>query len=290
MPTTEPYDVLFVDQAENDKCALPTPDDIDEAEILVKRSTGGTRLVRVREDYVIKFGFHVKPIEAQNALFVAKSTTIPVPKVYAIYQRQDGKLFITFIVMQYIPGVTLQDLWGSLDTARKTAIAKTLHGYFDQLRGLRHPGYFGDIHGGPPLDDLFSATRAAYEIKTSIKTENELIDWIIRMYSFEVGERMAHKIRYYRHVLPTVLRDADSSPVFTHNDFQRKNVMVQPDGGLCIIDWEFSSWLPVYWEFTSATFSNGRWDDDWHDYVRVALQEYPNQALWLGNMMLEMWS
>ncbi|KAI3342860.1 kinase-like domain-containing protein [Ustulina deusta] len=289
MPKTESYDVLFVDQAENDPCALPTPNDIDGAEILVEESTGGSRLVRVQQNYVIKFGVNVHPIEAQNAMFVTKSTTIPVPKVYAIYQRQEDKGLVTFIVMQYIPGVTLQDLWGSLDETRKTSIAKTLQTYFDQLRGLQHPGYFGDVNGGPPLDDLFSATHAAHTIRTSFTTENELVDWIIRMYSSEVGERMAHKIRYYQHVLPIVLR-GDGSPVFTHNDFQRKNVIVQPDGGLCIIDWEFASWLPVYWEYSSATFSNGRWNDDWHDYVRMALREYPNQALWLSNMKLEMWS
>lgn len=158
--------------------------------------------------------------------------------------------------------------------------------------GISHhfqPGYFGNIVGGPPLDDIFSATRGASEVTTSFATEDELVDYIVRIYSLETGERMNHKTRYYQHILPAVLR-GNGRPVFTPNDFQRKNVMVQPDGGLVIIDWEFASWYPTYWEYSTATYCNSGWYDGWHEYVRIALDEYPNQSLWLPSMKLEMWS
>ncbi|KAK4147065.1 uncharacterized protein C8A04DRAFT_34291 [Dichotomopilus funicola] len=218
-------------------------------------------------------------------LYVTKTTTIPVPKVYAIYRCHDEKQRIaTYIVMQYIPGTTLLNLWASLDQARKTDIARTLRGYFDELRRLEHPehlaGYFGNIAGGPPLDDMFSATQgAADEVKTPFATEDELIDCIIRIYVLETGERTSHKTRYYQNVLPTFLH-GNGSP----------NVMVQPDGTVVMIDWEFASWYPTYWEYSTATFANGGWNDDWHDYVRMALDEYPIQSLWLSSMKLEMWS
>ncbi|KAJ8128660.1 hypothetical protein O1611_g4975 [Lasiodiplodia mahajangana] len=62
MLKTESYDVLFVDQAENenDLRALPTPNGTDEAETLVE-STGSTRLARLRQKYVIKFGVQYTP-------------------------------------------------------------------------------------------------------------------------------------------------------------------------------------------------------------------------------------
>ncbi|CAG9936794.1 unnamed protein product [Clonostachys rosea f. rosea IK726] len=279
------YDILFIDQSQNCPAPLPTPNDIDGSEVLPNRP-GSARLVRIQQRFIMKFGAHVRPIEAQNMLYVAKSTTVPVPKVYAIYQRREKQSTVTYIVMQYVQGTTLMDLWGSLDRARKTSIAKTLRAYFDQLRQLEHPGYFGNINGGPPLDDIFSATQGANEIKGSFATEDELVDWIIRIYSLEIGERAAHKARYYQHVLPTVLR-SDGTPTFTHNDFQRKNVIVRDDGALVIVDWEFSSWYPVYWEYSTATFANGLWDDDWHECVRIALDEYPNQSLWLSTIKLE---
>ncbi|KAK7948504.1 uncharacterized protein PG986_009390 [Apiospora aurea] len=290
MPDTEtaPYEVLFEDQSHGYPNPLPTPNDLDGSEVLLDDSAS-IRLAKVQEKFVMKFGVHVDPIEAHNMLHVTKSTMVPIPKVYAIYQRPKGRKAITYILMQYVPGETLMNLWGSLDQARKTAIARTLRTYFDQLRQLPHPGYFGNIMGGPPLDDMFSATVGASEvIKTSVATEDEFIDAIVRIYSFETGERTAHKLRYYQHVLSTHLRGNDA-PVFTHSDFQRKNILVQPDGTLVIIDWEFASWYPTYWEYATATFANAGWYDDWHDYVRITLDEYPNQSLWLSSMKHEMW-
>ncbi|OBR12949.1 Phosphotransferase enzyme family protein [Colletotrichum higginsianum IMI 349063] len=284
--TAPPYDVLFLDRSQNQFQPLPTPNDIDGSEILLHEATG-CRLLQ-KQGFVVKFGVHVHPIEGHNMLYVAKLTTVPVPKPYAIYQHRKQQKVITYIVMQYVAGTTLVDLWGGLDYARKTAIAMTLRTYFDQLRQLPHPGYFGNIEGGLPLDGIFSATRGATEIKTHFATEEEFIEGIIQMHSLDTGERMAPKTRYYRHVLPTVLRSS-SPPVFTHNDFQRKNIMVQPDGTLVIIDWEFASWYPTYWEYSTATFANGGWNDDWHDYVRLVLDEYPNQSLWLSGIRLEMW-
>ncbi|KAK8002565.1 hypothetical protein PG989_002284 [Apiospora arundinis] len=284
-----PYNVLFEDGSHDYLAPLPTPNDINGSEVLLHESSG-SRVVKVKQTFVMKFGFNIHPTEAHNMLYVAKSTTVPVPKVYAIYQRREKQSTVTYIVMEYVPGETLVDLWGSLDDARRTAIAETLRSYFDQIRQLQHPGYFGNIDGGPPLDDIFSVTPAGLEVvKTSFTTEDELIDSILRIYSLDTSERMVHKTRYYQHVLPTALR-GDGSPVFTHNDFQRKNVMVQPDGTPVIIDWEFASWYPAYWEYSTATWANGGWNDDWHDYVRVILDGYPTQALWLNTMKLEMWS
>ncbi|RTE76956.1 hypothetical protein BHE90_008574 [Fusarium euwallaceae] len=282
------YDVLFIDRSQNYPILLPTPNDVDGSEVLPS-NPGGAHLVRIQQRFVMKFGVDVQPIEAHNMLYVAKSTTVPVPKVYAIYQRRKKQSVVTYIVMQHVQGTTLLNLWGSLDQARKTSIAKTLRVYFDQLRQLKHPGGFGNIDGGPPLDDIFTATQGANEIKGSFATEAELIEWIIRIYSLETGERTAYKTRYYKQILPTVLR-GDGTPIFTHNDFQRKNVIVRDDGIPVIIDWEFASWYPTYWEYSTAMFANSGWNDDWHEYLRIVLDEYPNQSLWLSSMKLEMWS
>ena len=286
MPETLQYDVLFLDDSYQSSDLLPTPNDIGTSQELFGLSDA-SRVARVGK-FAIKYGLDVEPIEAYNMLYVAKETSVPVPKVYAIYQwREEGDV-LTCIVMDYVPGTSLMSLWASLDPDRKAAIAKTLRTYFDELRQLQHPGYFGNLHHGPPLDDMFSATEGAQEVKSSFATEDELVACIIRVYELDGGERMAHRTEYYRHVLPGLLH-GNGSPIFTHNDFQRKNIMVQPDGALVIIDWQFASWYPTYWEYSTAIFANGGWNDDWHQYVRVVLDEYPTQALWLATMKREIW-
>ncbi|KAF5017922.1 hypothetical protein F66182_10118 [Fusarium sp. NRRL 66182] len=289
-PQPPQYDVLFRDHPEDFLGLLPTPNDVASGESLP--NTGSASLVRIRQSFVMKYGSEVRPTEAHSMLYVAKHISVAVPKVYAIYQRNEEEedSVVTYILMQYIPGKTLKALWTELDKARKTSIAKALRTSFDQLRQLKHPGYFGDINGGPPLDDIFTGTeRGLDNIKSSFATEQELINSVIRIYSLETGYRMAHKVRYYYHILPTVLC-SNGSPILTHNDLQRKNIIVQDNGTLVIIDWEYASWYPNYWEYSSAMFANSGWRDDWDEYLRIILDEYPNEALWLSTMKTEMWS
>ncbi|KNB17217.1 hypothetical protein FOXG_15324 [Fusarium oxysporum f. sp. lycopersici 4287] len=132
---------------------------------------------------------NVRPIEAINMLYVAKHTTIPVPRVYAIYRRKEDKKIITCILMEYIPG---------------------------------------------PL-----------------KSEREFVDAIIQSYAIQLGPRGAQKVRYYQRVLPAIF-NGDNSSIFSHNDLQRKNIMVLDDGSLVIIDWEYASWSPVYLRWSSS--------------------------------------
>ncbi|KAK6714989.1 hypothetical protein SNK04_005914 [Fusarium graminearum] len=174
--------------------------------------------------------------------------------------------------MQHIQGKTLKELWPELNGTRKTSIAKTLRDSLQQLRRLQHPGYFGNIDGGPPLDDVFTGTQGGLKNVTSpFATEEELINSVIRIFSLET-------------------RSCNKAPVFTHNDLQSKNIMVQDDGTIVIIDWEYSSWYPVYWEYSTAMFANGGWRDDWGEYLRIILDEYPNEAVWICQMKTQMWS
>ncbi|KAI7762870.1 hypothetical protein LZL87_008311 [Fusarium oxysporum] len=143
-------------------------------------------------------------------IYVAKHTTIPVPRVYAIYQRKEDEKNITYNLMEYVPGKSLMDLWSDIDQTRKTSIARTLRTYIDQLRQLKHPGYFGTIHGGPPNINLFMQD----DITGPLKSEREFVDAIIRSYATELGPRGAHKVRYYQRVFPTIF-NGDKSRILT---------------------------------------------------------------------------
>ncbi|KAM5513784.1 monocarboxylate permease-like protein [Fusarium oxysporum f. sp. phaseoli] len=174
-----PYDVLFEDASQDYTTPLPTPNDIESGEIIPDREWGAN-VVKIQQRFIMKFGRDVRPIEANNMLYVAKHTTKP-------------------------------------------------------LRQLKHPEYFGTIHGGPPNIHLFMQD----DITGPLKSEREFVDAIIRSYAIELGPRGAQKVR--------------------------KSIMVLDNGSLVIIDWEYASWSPVYCEYFVAMFCRLAWTHDWHE-------------------------
>ncbi|KAH6693973.1 kinase-like domain-containing protein [Plectosphaerella plurivora] len=283
------YQTIWEDWPPNLTPPRPNPDDVDKGSIV--HESWNSRLVRVAEAFVIKYGIHVEPEEGHNMRFVAESTSIPVPKVFAIYQSLDGKKrTATYIVMEYIPGNTLQELWPELAGSRKAATAATLRAYFDELRQLKGPGHIGSNQGNPPRGDFFSVCDSSSDIVTKpFQTEDEMVECLVNIYEQETRGRLVAKVRYYRQVLADAIR-CGGPFVLTHSDLQKKNIMLQPDGKVVIIDWEYACWYPAYWEYATATITAGRWDDDWHDHVRMFLDRYDNQAAWLSSMRFEMWT
>lgn len=87
------------------------------------------------------------------------------------------------------------------------------------------------------------------------------------------------KGKYLQRVLPRVL--SSHSSVFTHNDLQRKNIMIRNDGTPFVIDWESSAFYPRYYEYYSAMIVFGYDEDDWHVWVGKMLHEYVVELGWL---------
>lgn len=79
-----------------------------------------------------------------------------------------------------------------------------------------------------------------------------------------------HKTQHFSRAFKDVFQN--HAPVFTHADFQRKNVMLHnppatAENGqlkwasaeleLVVIDWEFAGWYPSDWESSRALFGCG---------------------------------
>lgn len=109
-------------------------------------------------------------LEGQSMLFVSEKTTIPVPTVFAvlsdgspIIKRKNHGPYRIHILMEHLPGETLDDLWSQCSSdkeAKRTLsdrISKELKLYVEQLRAIEHPeGFIGTIDGGPILDTKFA--------------------------------------------------------------------------------------------------------------------------------------
>ncbi|KAK8043330.1 hypothetical protein PG993_005760 [Apiospora rasikravindrae] len=225
---------------------LPTVEEIENARDGIKHSWSH-RIVRVGTHFVVKYGIGVQTMEGENMLFVKESApSLVVPNVYAIFSRVQGEegkgndgntdpITINYIVMEYIPGRTLDSCWSRLDDATKTKVVAKLRDYFYQLRQVPSPGYFGAVGRRPFCDDGFVWHREDDEPESissgPFDSEEQLLDALIAKYEFHSGSLLQGDRRheYYRYMLPQVLRSGES--VFTHGDLQRKNVMIREDNG-----------------------------------------------------------
>ena len=222
----------------------------DEGEILY--AFHRRRIVRISEYLVVKKADDIPVHEAPTLRFIAENTTIPVPKVHDV-RLEDDK--VVGIVMDYMPGKPLDEVWNTLSPSQKQSIAEQLRGYISQLRDLKgnyigaigrgtvSMGKWGPIYGGP------------------FDSELEFNQWILS--DLHSGLPAPH--RYYAE---RALTDGHEI-VFTHSDFSSRNILVDENNDYqvtAILDWEFAGWYPEWWEYFRAykRFNRGQ---DWRDYL-----------------------
>lgn len=117
--------------------------------------------------------------------------------------------------MQNITGHALSSVRPILTDMGKRGIGEKLSRDFNTLRQLPVPGYFGNVDGGKLGDDLFWTATETQSLKAPFATSNGITTHFAS----------AEKAAYYRRILPRVLEG--DKPVFTHADFQKKNIIVQ---------------------------------------------------------------
>ncbi|KAJ6444888.1 dipeptidyl aminopeptidase [Purpureocillium lavendulum] len=286
------YELPFFAPESRLPAPIPSTADIDRlGEVLLEYS--GRRVVRFGSHFVVKYGLDVSLTEGENMLFVRRQIqAVSTPEVFALFSVQDadGQQQVNYIVMGNVIGDRLDAIWPSLGSPQKERIARQLRLQIDALRTLPSPGYFGCIGRRPFEDSMFwtapESDRHDGTISGPFETESELNDAFIKKYLYNSG--LEHKAAFYRRVLPVVLRG--HGIVFTHGDFQRKNVILKEHGELVIVDWENAGWYPAYWEYALAMFACGSWKDDWHEYLAQILTEYPNEYDWFDMLRRELWS
>lgn len=117
----------------------------------------------------VKHGYGIEFREAQNMLFVEQNTTIPVPKVYAVYSHpmpdrydyaeDEEKTYYehTYIFMDLLPGATVEESWDQWDQATRLNIQNELKDYIRQLREIPGGEYIGTLNHGPVTDFLLDS-------------------------------------------------------------------------------------------------------------------------------------
>ncbi|CAH0047239.1 unnamed protein product [Clonostachys solani] len=279
-----------------DAALLPSPLPTTEAIALsedVLKEYPGRRIVRIGE-FVIKYGFYVSLNEGHTMRFLKQHSTVPIPEVYALYSTPTENVHMptNYIIMENVPGESLQSCWCTLGSEAKNKITDQLRGYFTQLRRIPHQGYFGVVGKRPfedgmfwQLDDTESNDTNHKQSSGPFESEQQMIEAILSKYHLAYPE--FRKCGFYKRHFPEIV--GDSAPVFSHSDFQRKNVIIREDGVAVLIDWEAAGWYPAFWEYAVAHFACD-WRDDWYIWISRVLDEYPNHFVWVDTIFRELWS
>ncbi|KAF2800996.1 kinase-like protein [Melanomma pulvis-pyrius CBS 109.77] len=277
---------------------LPTIEEIGAAQGILSDKLA-TKVVAIGDHFVVKYGPQVDLLEGETMLFLQNCLSVPVPRIYALFWSPNNK--IKFIVMERIKGQDLSLIWAKLDHAAKETLAIKLRSIFTELRQLTSPGGYCSVGHRGLLDGIFWTNDASHPFAGPFKTESDLNKAMVAKYVEDGLSK--HKAEYYTRTFKEVLQN--HPPVFTHADFQRKNVIIRtssksptdqvgeqpyPELEIVIIDWEFGGWYPSYWEYARTIFACGGWEDDWSLWVDSILEPFRNEYVWTNMFLLELWS
>ncbi|OJJ69017.1 hypothetical protein ASPBRDRAFT_46296 [Aspergillus brasiliensis CBS 101740] len=200
--------------------------------------------------------------EVPNVHFVQSQTTIPVPSVIESWTEDEH----TLILMRRIPGEPLSKVWSKLTTEEKNRIAKQTAEYLQQLRSLQSDK-IQCLEGRPVFSDFLFHNEnhfhtpigpLASDEELWAEMERGLIDSIPEAARVRLRQRMPSAMPY----------------TLTHGDLTNVNIMVK-DGELTgIIDWEWSGYFPVWWEYVCTSVPDSEEDREWKTLLRQYMPDY----------------
>ncbi|KAJ9404548.1 hypothetical protein DTO045G8_7770 [Paecilomyces variotii] len=130
-------------------------------------------IYRVDEKTVVKLCEPFRLSEAEALRYVHSKTSIPVPKVFNAYV--DESLNRGVIVMEYVEGEVLRDVWDDMDDERRKKIVQQLKGFIAGLRSIKGR-LIESFHDITCEDPVFRAELGWFG---PYKTEDEFNDGLI---------------------------------------------------------------------------------------------------------------
>lgn len=203
------------------------------------------------ETTVVKAGDVVRMAEAKAMQFVRERTTIPVPEVFNAYT--DDTTGHGYIVMEYVKGDVLRDVWDTYTAEQKSDVIGQLRGYCDQLRAIEGT-FVGSVDGTACEDQFFTDELGAYG---PYENETEFDAGLIKALRNARDTPWTEKVC---EMIDSVLKG--HRIVLTHGDFAPRNILVNGSKVVAILDWELAGFYPEYWEYAKAVWREA-WQEGW---------------------------
>ena len=206
-------------------------------------------------------------------LFIREHTSIPVPDVQLVFSRDNDR----YIVMDLIPGRCLQDHWGTLNDYDRASVLRQLKQYLDEMRSLPAPTAPGPVDGSQCIGLFFRWCDPGF-----FSTYAELVEYMNHKLEGRVHPIQVHSGREY-----VVDRFSEAHPlVFTHQDISPRNLILDNDGKLWMIDWERAGWYPAYFEYGCIKLDVGVPEspvpEGWQEAALPLLPDYSHEFKSLG--------
>ncbi|RFU25522.1 hypothetical protein B7463_g10806, partial [Scytalidium lignicola] len=220
---------------------LPTITEIQASTEVLSNHDAAAKVVRVKDRFAVKFGGGVEMQETENMRFVSANTNVPIPKLFSAFIDQETNL--KCIIMEYVPGVTLQTLWPTLTAEEKAEITQKIRNIIQELRKLPAPGYLGAIGRKPFGDGVFWTLEYDPAISGPLANQAKMNEGILTRL------RKKESTAYAEFMTGLLTKTLSSHRiVLMHGDLQPKNIMVTRTGAnadgrkfdITIIDWEIS--------------------------------------------------
>ncbi|OQE08521.1 hypothetical protein PENVUL_c009G01285 [Penicillium vulpinum] len=231
---------------------------------------GSTKVVRLSRHLVMKGGGSVLPCEAEMLNFVASKTGIRVPRVHRSFQVEDRTQYFRtrgYIVMDFIAGKPLDNYWPDLPYDNQKQIAMQIADMIKDMQSvvISQPGPLG---GGKFRGRFFTDYSAG-----PFKDSAELQGWF------------NHKLDICKHVNQC---PKDIPPfrfttfVLTHHDISPRNLILDPNGKVWLIDWANAGAYPPVFE--SAALLAQQFFTDFNEAVLSVFPRFPEEELQLDSI------
>ncbi|KAJ4164508.1 hypothetical protein LMH87_006180 [Akanthomyces muscarius] len=220
---------------------------------------------------IVKKGENVYLEEAATMAFVNDRTKIPGPRVHCSFTHRNK----TYIVMERVRGKNLADALPKLSEAQLECILAELRGVLEELRALPAPETaIQSCLGGSLRDSRIPRPEPRFGPFPSTQAFHE---WLREGLGPDQKPRYVDDEKWADIQRMIAMQNQKwEMPVFTHGDLNPFNIIVRDGKVEAIIDWEFSGWLPRYWEYTSVWLGN-KTRMAWQNMAAKFIDPCPNE-------------
>ncbi|KAI9743058.1 MAG: hypothetical protein M1818_003353 [Claussenomyces sp. TS43310] len=223
--------------------ALVTRDEITESISVapeIRLCDGAPSVARVTSSAVVKWSRHIHLSEVRNMRYLAEHTKIPLPHDIDAWEAEDtteGDEFnMCYILMEYINGKVLIDVWDELDETAQHGIQSQVYEYILQLQHLdvETPSPIG---GGISEGALFTRYGAG-----PFESSDDLEAW------YNDRLLVCHDYGHATHLSPGAFSGKFKKLVMCHLDLNQRNALVGDEKEMWLIDWALSGAYPPCFE------------------------------------------